>query len=129
MADISTQDDVVLLVDSFYDRVRNDNTIGPIFNNIIEDWSHHLPKMYRFWGTVLFGEPGYSGNTIATHIAIDKKFPLKEEHYASWIGLWKSTVDSLFAGEKAEEAKKRGMLMIQLINFKVDDSHNKNFIQ
>ena len=129
MADISTHEDVQLLVNSFYDRVKGDGILGPIFNNVIEDWSQHLPKMYRFWGTVLFGEPGYSGNTIATHITINKKFPLQQEHYDRWIGLWKSTVDGLFAGEKAEEAKKRGMLMIQLIHLKVDDSHNKNFIQ
>ena len=129
MADISTHEDVQLLVNSFYDRVKSDTIIGPIFNSIVGDWSQHLPKMYRFWGTVLFGEPGYSGNTIATHIAIDKKFPLEQQHYDRWIGLWKSTVDSLFVGKKAEEAKKRGMLMIQLIGLKVDDSHNKNFIQ
>jgi len=129
MADILTHEDVTLLVNSFYDRVKNDDILGPIFNNVIEDWSHHLPKMYRFWGTVLFGAPGYSGNAIATHIAIDKKFPLQAAHYDRWIGLWKTTVDNLFAGEKAEEAKKRGMLMIQLINLKVDDAHHKNFIQ
>lgn len=129
MADITTHEDVALLVNSFYDQVKNDDILGPIFNTVIEDWSHHLPKMYRFWGTVLFGEPGYSGNAIATHIAIDKKFPLQPEHYDRWISLWRNTVDSLFAGEKAEEAKKRGMLMIQLINLKVDDAHNKNFIQ
>lgn len=129
MADISTHEDVQLLVNNFYDRVKSDAIIGPIFNSVIDDWSQHLPKMYRFWGTVLFGEPGYSGNTIATHIAIDKKFPLQQQHYDRWIGLWKSTVDSLFTGQKAEEAKKRGMLMIQLIGLKVDDSHNKNFIQ
>lgn len=128
--DINTHKDIELLVNTFYDAVKNDTTIQHIFKAIIgDDWSHHLPVMYNFWGTVLLGEPGYSGNAVAKHIEIDKKIPLKKEHFQAWLRLWQATVDQLFTGPKAEEAKKRAQLMLQLISIKVEQSHDKNFIR
>jgi len=121
MEDIRTNEDVKVLVDSFYAKVRKDEVIGYIFNEIIgDDWSHHLPIMYQFWGTVLLSLPGYRGNAVAKHIEIDKRMPLKEDHYKQWLKLWTETVDSLFAGEVADEAKNRASLMMHLISMKVE---------
>ena len=55
--DISTMEDVKLLVDTFYGKIREDALLSPIFNGIIQDrWPAHLEKMYRFWQTVLLKE-------------------------------------------------------------------------
>jgi hemoglobin len=131
MREIETEEDIQLLVDSFYDKVKEDAVLGPVFNTIIgADWSHHLPVIYRFWSTVLLGGPGYSGNVVGRHIEIDRKMPLSEIHYQQWLQLWSETLDRLFTGEKAAEAKKRAGLMMQLISFKIDAARNgKNFIQ
>lgn len=121
MKDIKTNDDVRLLVNSFYDKVRRDEVIGYIFNEIIgNDWSHHLPIMYQFWSTVLMSQPGYRGNAVAKHIEVDKRIPLKDEHYKQWLYLWTETVDHFFAGEVANEAKNRASLMMNLIGMKVE---------
>ncbi|MGN6567915.1 MAG: group III truncated hemoglobin [Flavipsychrobacter sp.] len=118
--DILSPEDIKLLVDSFYDKVRADDVIGYIFNDIIgDDWSHHLPIMYQFWGSVLLSIPGYAGNVIKKHIDIDKQIPLQQQHYDRWVQLWTETVDQFFAGENAEQAKNRANLMIHLINMKV----------
>src|SRR3546814_3398986 len=38
------------LVFAFYDRIRADATLGPIFDGIIGDrWDEHLAKMFDFW--------------------------------------------------------------------------------
>lgn len=127
--DISDERDIRTLVDTFYDQVKKDDIIGFIFNTIIgEDWSHHLPIMYSFWTTILFNKQGYKGNVIQKHIEIDKKITLQKEHYDRWILLWQQTVDGLFEGEKADEAKNRASLMIQLISMKVDWSRLDNSI-
>ncbi|RYD58811.1 MAG: group III truncated hemoglobin [Sphingobacteriales bacterium] len=119
--DITTGEDIENLVNSFYSRARADETIGPVFNTIIGDnWSHHLPVMYQFWEMIAFGKQDYSGSPIGKHIAVDRKMPLTEAHYQRWLELWRRTVDDLFEGEKAEEVKKRAMLMIQLIELKVN---------
>src|SRR5690349_16262689 len=80
--DIASKDDLVALVNTFYDRVKRDDVIGHIFNTIIgDDWSVHLPIMYTFWNTVLFGEEGYKGQAVGKHIEIDRKIPLEAEHF------------------------------------------------
>lgn len=121
MQDIKTEEDIKILVDSFYDKVRQDGVIGFIFNEIIgADWSHHLPIMYRFWNMVLLNRQGYVGNPIAKHVSLDKRIPLQEEHYEKWLQLWEETVDTLFAGEIANNAKEKARLMLQLIATKVN---------
>ncbi len=119
--DIAGRKEIELLVDTFYDKVRQDDTIGYIFKNIIgDDWSHHLPVMYQFWETVLLNKPGYSGNPIKKHIEVDKKEALQKEHYERWLQLWRDTTDSLFEGPNADEIKNKAFLMMNLISMKVE---------
>jgi hemoglobin len=128
--DIKNRQDIELLINSFYDKVRQDKTIGFIFNDTIgADWSHHLPKMHQFWDMVLFSTPGYAGNPTNVHVALNKHIPLMKEHFDRWLELWNETVDALFAGENADQAKNRAMLMSNLIHIKVQMSKDGNFIQ
>jgi len=130
MEDIKDKQDIKLLIDSFYDKVKADDTIGFIFNEIIgDDWSHHLPVMYQFWDMVLFSKPGYAGNPTRRHLDINSKIPLKKEHFDRWLRLWNENADRLFAGEITELAKHRAMLMANLINMKVDMAQHGNLIQ
>jgi hemoglobin len=128
--DIANRQDVELLVNTFYDHVRKDARIGYIFNETIgDDWSHHLPRMYSFWEMVLLGQSGYTGNPVRTHLELDKKMPLEKAHFDAWLELWATTIDSLFAGEIADLAKNRGMLMANLINMKIDMGKSGHMIQ
>ena len=53
--DITDRRDVACLVNVFYDRVRDDDLLGPIFDDVAHvDWATHLPRMYDFWESVLF---------------------------------------------------------------------------
>ena len=114
--DISTIEDVHLLVDAFYGRVREDKLIGPIFIGAIGDhWSAHLDKMYRFWQTVLLEEQTYFGSPFAPHA----RMPLEGAHFGAWLGSWNATVDELFRGPKAEEAKWRAGKMAEMFLSKI----------
>lgn len=118
--DISNREDIELLVNTFYDKVKADDTIGYIFHNIIgPDWSHHLPIMYQFWETVLLGKAGYVGNPVMKHIDLDKKMPLQDSHYKTWEGLWMATVNDLYSGPVADDAKYKASNMVNLIRMKV----------
>ncbi len=109
-----------MLVNTFYDKVKTDPVIGHIFMDIIgHDWSHHLPVMYSFWETVLLGVPGYTGNAVKRHVDIDSRVGFEEAHFNRWLELWNETVDSLFDGPIAAEARNRAMLMSHLIHMKV----------
>ncbi|AKD02469.1 group III truncated hemoglobin [Pontibacter korlensis] len=100
--DITSTEDIKLLIDPFYDSVNEDELLAPIFNQVAKvDWQHHLPTMYSFWGSLLIGGIAYNGRPFPKHLNL----PINKEHFARWISLFTQTVDELFEGTKAEEAK------------------------
>ncbi|MFA6467805.1 MAG: group III truncated hemoglobin [Bacteroidota bacterium] len=118
--DIEHRNDIILLVDSFYDKVIEDSTIGHIFNDIAKvDWDHHLPVMYSFWGSILLDDATYIGNPMVKHIALSKQYMLTEEHFRVWLRLFQESVDEHFSGLKAEEAKARAATIAQIMRQKV----------
>ena len=130
MEDITTTADVELLINTFYDKVKKDDTIGYIFNEVIgRDWSHHLPVMYKFWNMVLLTIPGYEGYPTRKHVEVNKQTPLKKEHFDRWLLLWDDTIDHLFKGEIADQAKTKAQLMANLIHIKIEESAKEGFIQ
>ena len=44
-AELCTEEEIVDLVYGFYDRVRVDAVLGPIFETHVKDWDAHMPKM------------------------------------------------------------------------------------
>ncbi len=122
-ADISNLEDIQLLVNTFYSRVRENELLGPIFNDILKDrWTEHLEKMYRFWQTILLEVPTYSGSPFPPHA----KLPVSQLHFDTWLKLWHGTLDEFFVGEKADEAKWRGARMAEMFMFKIDYYRNNN---
>lgn len=110
--DINDIDDIRKLINAFYSRVRQDDVIGFIFNDIAHvDWDHHLPKMYAFWEFLLLGGESYTGNPMEPHKKLNQKINLKKEFFDRWVELFKQSVDENFSGRVAEEAKNKAMLI------------------
>ena len=127
---IENRDDIQLLVESFYHKVMADELIGPIFNEVLFfKWDTHIPVMIDFWETVLLEKGNYKGNTMRVHIELNKKFPLKPDHFTRWKTLFFETLDEFFTGPKVSEAKKRVEMMEVLMQSKIAQSNNPNFIQ
>ena len=108
--DIREQDDIRRLIDAFYTQVRADELLGPVFAARIPagHWPTHLDTMTRFWAAALLGQDaGYRGNPGAKHLYL----PIEGAHFTRWLALFRQTVDSLFAGEKATEMKVRALKM------------------
>lgn len=120
--EILSLNEIKLLVNTFYDKVREDDLLKDIFNNVIRDkWPIHLEKMYRFWQTVLLEEHTYSGSPFAPHANL----PVNKTHFNRWLTLFNATIDELFTGEKAVEAKWRANKMAEIFQLKID-FYNKN---
>lgn len=108
--DIATPEDVAEMVRAFYRRVYADDLLRPLFQDVAGvDLEEHLPKMNRFWETVLFGTPGYRGDPLLAHRQLDRLSRLNECHFLRWIGLFNLTVDELFRGPGADRAKRAAM--------------------
>lgn len=109
MKDIESRSDIVLLVDTFYQKVQQDDLIGPIFASRIapDAWPTHLERMYTFWTTILLNQPGYSGQPFEKH----RELPIEQAHFERWVSLFSQIVDALFEGPIAKDAKYRAELM------------------
>lgn len=115
--EISSRIEIEILVNSFYERIRKDELLSPIFEGIIQDnWPLHLEKMYRFWESLLLGKNTYSGSPFAPHA----KMPIEAEHFERWLELFNTTVDDLFHGDVAEEAKNRASKIAFMFQHKID---------
>ena len=114
--DIATEDDIKLLVDTFYDQVNQDELLSPVFNGFANvNWPEHLPVMYKFWSTVLFGSMAYKGQPFPKHM----RLPVDRKHFARWECLFTQTVDELFEGPKAAEAKQKAASIARIFQMKL----------
>lgn len=82
-----TPAEVAGLVDRFYDKVRADPLLGPVFNPVVRDWTAHKALMTSFWCTVALRAGSYRGNPMAKH----QPLPITREHFARWLELWRET--------------------------------------
>jgi hemoglobin len=104
--DIETRADCERLVRAFYGRALTDPIIGFLFTDVAKiDLEAHIPTITSFWETVLLGARSYLGGAFRPHAVLNAKSPLQRGHFERWLVLWSTTVDELFAGERAELAK------------------------
>ncbi|HET9819000.1 MAG TPA: group III truncated hemoglobin [Rhodanobacteraceae bacterium] len=79
------------LVDRFYDKVRIDLLLGPVFDAVVDDWDAHKVLMTSFWATVALRSGHYRGNPLAKH----QPLPIGTEHFRRWLALWRETAREL----------------------------------
>lgn len=124
--DIESREDIYSLLTDFYERVKKDPEIGIIFNEVVDmDWEHHIPLITDFWETILFDKMIYKGNAMEPHFRINRKFPLEEKHFNTWLRLFNATLDSRFAGPRTELARKRAHSIATLMQMKMPKSTSK----
>lgn len=121
--DLTGIDDIKIMVDVFYEKIRKDELLGPIFNfRLSTYWEPHLEKMYTFWNAALFGVKGYNGNPFMKHATME----LGEEHFERWLNLFNETVNTYFEGQVAEDAKNRAAIMAHMFMHKLDQIKQHN---
>ena len=94
-----TEEEISLLVDRFYAKVRLDDEIGPIFNAIVGDWPHHLAKLKDFWSSVLLTTGRYKGHPMLAHLQL----PLDPQHFHRWLTLFEQTANEVLSPTHAAE--------------------------
>ena len=105
--DITSPDDVRLLVRRFYQAAIPDPRLGPVFHAAGIDWGVHVPILFQFWEQQLLGPSGYEGNVVRAHAEAWARAPFGPAELARWVELFEETVDEYFAGPVAERAKRR----------------------
>jgi hemoglobin len=75
------------LVRGFYDKVRADAVLGPVFEARIADWEPHLQQMFAFWSSVALMTGRYHGTPMVKHI----RLPIDAAHFDRWLVLFEDT--------------------------------------
>ncbi|HTI59511.1 group III truncated hemoglobin [Mucilaginibacter sp.] len=110
--DIVTETDVRALVETFYSKVRRDDLLAPIFEPVIgNNWDHHLGRMTDFWSTLLLYTRKFNDDPLLKHLPLT----LIKAHFDRWLLLFHRTVDELFQGQIAENAKKRAYSIARIM--------------
>lgn len=117
--DISGKEDVIRMVDEFYNRIRKDNLLAPLFIHHVKDPVTHLKLMYEFWENVIFFSGNYAGNPMNAHVKVHKETPLEIQHFIRWNVLFNATVDDLFSGKHAEMVKQKANSISAIIQLKL----------
>jgi hemoglobin len=88
------------LVHAFYEKIRTDPALGPIFNRVIaeENWPPHLAKMCDFWSSVTLMSGRFKGSPMQAHIRIGN---LRPTHFARWLHLFEQTAQEVCPPEAA----------------------------
>ncbi len=105
--ELCSEEEIKTLVYGFYDKIRADELLGPIFNRHISDWDGHLNIMVQFWSSMLLGTGTFNGTPMPKHIALPD---IKASMFRHWLALFHETTLTLpnrpFA-ERADEFAQR----------------------
>ena len=113
-------DDEVLadLVHRFYDKVRSDAMLGPIFATRIVDWGPHLERMAAFWSSVALMTGRYHGAPVPKHAGL----PVTPEHFERWLTLFRETAFQTCPPEGALHVIERAERIARSLQMAVEDA-------
>ena len=125
--DIGSREDIHSLVYTFYEKIKIESTLGPIFIRAIQDWPAHIDHLTDFWQSQLLFNKRFRGNPAEAHVKVDKaeNHTISPEHFGLWMNLWFATIDDLFEGEIAERAKRNARKMNTNLFLKIWEARQK----
>lgn len=106
------------LVHAFYDRVRDDAVLGPIFAERITDWEPHLAKMCAFWSSVMLMTGRYHGRPMPVHA----RLPVGAKHFDHWLALFETTARDVCPPAAAERFVEKSRLIAQSLEMGIATS-------
>lgn len=119
-----TEDDITRLVEAFYDRVRADEVLGPVFDGAIDDWPLHLEKLKAFWSSVMLTSGRYKGQPMVAHLGHEQH--MLPENFARWLELWESTAVELLGPPAAAAFTEKASRIAESLQLGVNFHRERN---
>lgn len=89
------------LVETFYARIREHETLGPVFDNRLNGrWPEHMDKMKGFWSAIAFKTGAYGGKPVQAHHGMDG---LNEGMFTQWLALFAQTLEEIAPSREARD--------------------------
>ena len=120
--DISSREDIKLIITKFYDLLLADQKMIPFFEDIVAQnhLEEHLDIISDFWNDILFDTNTYSNNVMKKHVDKNVFVEFKKEHFTIWMSYLSETIDARFDGEKAFNMKNRARSIATVMELKLD---------
>jgi hemoglobin len=123
MRDLENRNDIVYLLERFYERAFGDDLIGIYFTEVVPlDLETHIPVIADFWESVIFNSHGYRKNVMVVHEHIHRLKEIRKEHLDRWVELFTKTVDENYEGANADRIKQRAVSIATLMNIKLNQN-------
>jgi hemoglobin len=123
MKDISTREDLDLLMLAFYEKLLQDDTINYIFTEVAKiNLEEHLPHIVSFWEQNILNSGNYRKNVLRIHLDLNERTPFTDTHFHTWLSHLEHTIDGYFAGENAEKMKTRALSIATVMRIKMQNS-------
>ena len=119
-----SEEDIAVLVPTFYDRVRKDPLLGPIFDGAISDWPHHLAKLKDFWSSVMLTSGRYKGQPMAAHVRHERH--MSPAAFERWLKLWCETSEELLEPEAAKAFQDRAGRIAESLQMGIQFFRDRN---
>jgi hemoglobin len=107
------------LVHGFYDRVRRDDLLGPVFEAHVDDWTPHLERMCEFWSSVALMSGRYHGRPMPKHLPL----PVDGRHFDRWLRLFEETARDLCLPRAADHFIERAHRIAESLELGVASAH------
>jgi hemoglobin len=94
------------VIRAFYERVRQDPLLAPVFESRISDWEPHLQNMFAFWSSLTLHSGRYHGQPMPKHM----RLAVDADHFDQWLALFEETARDLcppLAAERFIERARR----------------------
>lgn len=118
--DIINRKDIDTIVNSFYEKVKHDECIGPFFlGSVFTNLEDHLSTMGDFWENILFHSGNYQGDPLAAHRHVHPISITTKLHFEQWLHLFNETIDERFSGANASLMKQRANGIASVILSKI----------
>lgn len=116
-----SEDEIKNLVHTFYTKIRNNNELAPVFDEVIKDqWPAHLEKMCDFWSVCMLLTDRYDGNPMMKHMQVES---IKPEHFKKWLELFRETTKEVFKDEVAKQFDARAERIAEALQSRLFASH------
>jgi len=87
------------LVETFYGRVLQHPTLGPVFGAPLSGrWPEHMQKMKSFWSSVALRSGAYGGKPVQAHTGVANMSP---DLFPQWLALFSETLSDIAPNPEA----------------------------
>jgi len=106
--DLVAENGIRRLLELFYDRVRRDAQLGPVFARAVgttdAEWTPHLARLTDFWSSVMLRSGRYHGDPFSAHLRLPD---LEASMFDRWLALFGESCADVLEPDVADAFRER----------------------